>query len=239
MSLTDSNEISYSASKKNESQEKKYYGIDPKRIINNEQFDKFSEILKCKLCFKLLNNPYDCARCGNSFCQECIRRQLENSKSCPYNCEEFTLKNSSFGIINILNTLTFNCENKESGCNKIINYYELKDHDLLCIFANVNCPNINCNKIIKRKNLEYHINHECHSSFFKCDICKADLLRGEFLDHYETCKIISGAFNPGQHLNDHLNKNNLLNSNLLIDSNKLGNNFNLEDKSINSKSINS
>ncbi len=140
--------------------EKRVMGIDPSRIINSEQFEKFSEILKCKICYKLLNNPFDCARCGNSFCLECIQKQIENNKPCPYTCEDFVIKNSSFGIISILTTLKFNCENSNSGCNEILNYNELKVHDMFCKFANVNCPNINCDKIIKRKTLEYHINHE-------------------------------------------------------------------------------
>ncbi len=173
-------------------------GIYPNRILNEEKYNQFKEVLQCKLCFKLLNNPYDCAICGNSFCLYCITKQKENSMPCPFNCDEesFTVKPSSFGIINILNSLKFNCINKESGCEKEISYNELKEHDLLCNFASVRCPNTNCNEIIRRSNLEYHIGYECHSSSFKCDICKADFFRSEFLNHYNTCKIISSALNP-------------------------------------------
>lgn len=207
----------------NDFQEEKLCGIDPTRIINSEVFQKFNEILKCKICFKVLDNPYDCSRCGNSFCYECINKIKENNKICPFNCTEFNIKSSSFGIINILNSLKFSCSNKANGCEVIISYNELNNHDLFCTFVNVHCPNTNCSKLIKRKNLEFHLSHECQSSLFKCDTCKANFSRSDFLNHYQTCKIITNALNirsgniiSSAHKRNSGNSNNLnINSNII------------------------
>jgi len=171
-------------------------GIDPDRVTNKDHFNKFKEILNCKICYKILNNPYDCTICGNSFCHSCINKIKENSFDCPFNCknENFNIKPSSFGIRNILNSLNFSCSNFESGCLEEINYENINEHDyFICKFAYLNCPNINCKEKIKRSNLEYHLNHQCESSLFKCDICKKEFSRKEFIDHHQICHLISKA----------------------------------------------
>lgn len=177
-----------------QNEENNLYSIDPKRIINKEHFNKFKEILNCKICYKILNNPFDCTICGNSFCQNCINQIKENSLNCPFNCKNFNTKPSSFGITNILNSLNFSCLNFESGCIEEINYESVKEHDCyICKFAYLNCPNVNCKEQIKRIDLEYHLNHQCNSSLFKCETCKKQFSRKEFIEHHQICELISKA----------------------------------------------
>ena len=109
-------------------------GISFSRLVNAESHKNFNELIKCKICFNILNNPYDCSKCGNSFCYNCISQLVNENKPCPFKCEQYSIKPSSFSIMSYLAKLSFTCLNKANGCNDIIPYSNVVDHDKNCKF---------------------------------------------------------------------------------------------------------
>jgi len=58
-------------------------GIHIDRLINKETYKNFDELIKCKICFDILVNPFDCEKCGNTFCHDCAQNFIKDSKPCP------------------------------------------------------------------------------------------------------------------------------------------------------------
>jgi hypothetical protein len=55
-------------------------GIPFERLINKSSHNNFLDIIQCKICFNILKNPYDCIKCGNSFCYNCISNMINQKK---------------------------------------------------------------------------------------------------------------------------------------------------------------
>ena len=170
-------------------------GIPFSRLINIEKHQNFLDLIKCKICFNILKNPYDCSICGNTFCYNCINNIIKENKQCPFNCTNFSIKPSSYIITSYLNTLNFSCLNKDNGCNEIISYNNLDKHDKECKYFYTNCPNIQCNKKMKWRLLENHLRNECEYSLLKCPHCSQELYRNEYDEHIKNCNEIRISIN--------------------------------------------
>ena len=67
-----------------ESESKELNGIPLSRVIDIDKYENILQILKCKLCLNILLNPYDCSKCGNTFCYSCINKLKQSNKKCPF-----------------------------------------------------------------------------------------------------------------------------------------------------------
>ena len=194
-------------------------GIPFQRLVNKENYTNFLEIIQCKICFNILKNPYDCSLCGNSFCYNCISNLLKSNKHCPFNCQNFSIKPSSYGIISYLSKLNFYCKNKDYGCNEIISYQNLDIHEKECKYFYTICPNGQCNKKILWDSLENHLKNECFYTLIKCKYCNQDFNRIEYNEHLKNCKSFQNylSFSINKNTKDDIKKQqknfeNLLNS---------------------------
>ena len=61
-------------------------GININRLINEEEFKDFNDIIKCRICFQIIFSPVDCL-CQHTFCSECLSNLKENNQLCPYQCD--------------------------------------------------------------------------------------------------------------------------------------------------------
>ena len=157
-------------------------GIDPERLIDTEYLSSLGDFYKCSICFKIMINPTDCEECGNSYCKECISKL-----KCPFGCKKKLLKNSSIGIVNLLQNLNFNCPNE--GCDAIIPYKEVKNHDINCQYQKVLCTNKRCRKRIIKKDLENHIKNICKYTQIECKYCHTEYYRKEIIEHEKLCSL--------------------------------------------------
>lgn len=128
--------------------------IDIKRVINKDLLNSLGKILKCPLCVNILYNPYDCDKCGNSFCLDCI-----SNYKCPFNCENSKIKQCSQGIKYLLSSLLLKCEYPE--CNDEIPYNNIAVHDSNCEYKIINC--LKCNELMRRKDLDNHKKEDCEN----------------------------------------------------------------------------
>ena len=166
-------------------------GISESRLINNNSnIQTIMNILKCKICKNILLNPYDCSKCGNTFCYQCINKLKENHLPCPFNCLLFEITPSSYGIKKFLNQLKFECKYKSDGCKEIISYTNVETHENNCPYHLQSCPNEGCKQKIKKIDLENHIKNECQFTLFQCENCGLKLNRKEIIYHDRICSEI-------------------------------------------------
>ena len=192
---------------KEESNEKN--GIQISRVINLDKYENILPILKCKLCLNILLNPYDCSKCGNTFCYSCINKLKESNKDCPFGCTEYDITPSSFAIKKFLNQLQFSCLNQENGCNEIISYNNIEQHDKYCEYINSICPNQQCGKKIPWNLLKNHVQNECLFTLYECDKCHLKLNRKEFDSHKKLCTAINKEFEKQEPLVNNMTKDDL------------------------------
>ena len=177
-----------------ESDSKELNGIPLSRVIDIDKYENILQILKCKLCLNILLNPYDCSKCGNTFCYSCINKLKQSNKKCPFGCTEYEITPSSFAIKKFLNQLKFSCLNKENGCNEIISYNNIEQHDKNCEYINSTCPNNQCGIKLPWNLLKNHIENECPYTLYECDKCHLKLNRKEYETHNKLCNAINKEF---------------------------------------------
>ena len=177
-----------------ESESKELNGIPLSRVIDIDKYENILQILKCKLCLNILLNPYDCSKCGNTFCYSCINKLKQSNKKCPFGCTEYEITPSSFAIKKFLNQLKFSCLNKENGCNEIISYNNIEQHDKNCEYINSTCPNNQCGIKLPWNLLKNHIENECPYTLYECDKCHLKLNRKEYETHNKLCNVINQEF---------------------------------------------
>lgn len=169
-------------------------GIPLSRLIDLEKNQNLLSVLKCKICLNILLNPYDCSKCGNTFCYSCINRLKESMRACPFGCCNYEIMPSSFAIKKFLEKLNFSCLNKENGCNEIISYSNIEQHDKNCKFINSSCPNTQCGMKMQWTLLENHIQKECPFTIFECPKCHIKLPRKELESHNNICNMLKSQF---------------------------------------------
>ena len=140
-----------------------------------------TKIIQCKICLNLLNDPYDCLCCNQTFCKSCIINYIKTNNKCPFseffeaqkdkidnrNINELMkkLKPSSSNFTKVIQSLKFYCLNKEKGCDKELNIEEILEHEKLCTFSK-----FNYDKSLKKKkneNKEIKIKNENKNSKIK------------------------------------------------------------------------
>ena len=135
-----------------------------------------TKLIQCKICMNLLNDPYDCLCCNQTFCKSCIINYIKTSDKCPYseffednkekinnnNIKELMnkIKPSSSNFNRVIQSLKFYCPNKEKGCDDELNIEEVTEHEKLCKFSNKNINKNTIPKFYKKVNNENNINNK-------------------------------------------------------------------------------
>ena len=129
-----------------------------------------TKFIQCKICMNLLNDPYDCLCCNQTFCKSCIINYIKTNNKCPYseffennkekinnnNIKELMnqIKPSSSNFNRVIQSLKFYCPNKEKGCDDELNIEEVSEHEKLCKFSNKNINKNTIPKFYKKVNNE-------------------------------------------------------------------------------------
>ena len=134
----------------------------------------------------LLNDPYDCLCCNQTFCKSCIINYIKANNKCPFS-EFFTsqkdnkcinninelmkqIKPSSSNFSKVIQSFKFNCQNKIRGCNDELNIEEILEHEKICKYSikNIkrNYSNKKDNKENNGKNMKNkNINHKKKNNY--------------------------------------------------------------------------
>lgn len=133
-------------------------------IYMNE--DEIDSELFCLICNEPFQEPVNCIQCGQTYCQNCIRKWYEQQRSCP-SCRHY---GDLFSPVltrivhNQLNRLLVQC----SLCLQTnIKRLEYLDHLLtLCPKSMINCPD-KCGWRGQKENLEKHL-YRCRNRACCC-----------------------------------------------------------------------
>jgi len=233
-------------------EQKESSGISISRVIDLDKYENLLQILKCKICLNILLNPYDCSKCGNSFCFSCINKLKESDTKCPFGCTDYEIMPSSFAIKKFLNQLHFSCLNKENGCNEIISYNNIEQHDKNCEYINSICPNNQCGMKLPWHLLKNHLQNECLYTLFECEKCHLKLNRKELVSHNKLCSAINKEFENHKVIMNKMTKDDLLkkkeeftkfingieNLNFFNEENNKENNIKIEENIFNNSDMN-
>jgi hypothetical protein len=115
-------------------------------IIKDYLYQNVVGLVKCKICLNVLNEPYDCQCCSNTFCFSCINSFIIKTGKCPFGVKEdegalTKLKPSSLAIINFLSGLRFTCTYKQNGCSEDLFYNNIVNHEVSCPYIDENLSN--------------------------------------------------------------------------------------------------
>ena len=108
-------------------------------VIQDDVYSGIKDIIKCKICSKILKEPMLCRECQSVYCKACIDNIDNKHKICP-KCEnpEYV---PSIDKSAILSMLKFLCKN----CKKEIKYNDVESH------LNKGCKkNLTENKLIEQ-----------------------------------------------------------------------------------------
>ena len=127
-------------------------------VIPNSKESIINLLMKftqCKICMNILNDPYDCICCNQTFCKSCIINYIKANNKCPFS-EFFNekkknktelkktqnliskLKQSSSNFIKAIQSLKFYCKNFPNGCQTELNIEEISQHEKICQYNNSN-----------------------------------------------------------------------------------------------------
>ncbi|CDW84314.1 e3 ubiquitin-protein ligase nrdp1-like [Stylonychia lemnae] len=103
------------------------------RISNLSEVQKLLDFVRCGLCSNLLNQPRQCCKCNQHFCQNCIVKSLLYQNYCP-NCyqKEPSYTGIQRNLQNILNQFKVTCKNNSESCQMVLNYKDLEAHENNC-----------------------------------------------------------------------------------------------------------
>ena len=154
----------------------------------------FTKFIQCKICMNLLNDPYDCLCCNQTFCKSCIINYIKTNNKCPFS--EFfdinkqkeknqyiksnihdllnKIKPSSSNFAKIIQSLKFYCQNNDKGCKAELNIEEISEHEKICkykvkkIKVELNNRNKNISNTIfrNRKDKDKNIDKEKEINLF-------------------------------------------------------------------------
>ena len=120
----------------------------------DDMLNLLTKFIQCKICMNILNDPYDCLCCNQTFCKSCILNYIKTNNKCPFS-EFFGLNNpkdssqnkkinnndllskikpSSSNFAKFIQSLKFQCQNCEKGCNAELSVEGISEHEKICKF---------------------------------------------------------------------------------------------------------
>ncbi len=141
--------------------------------VNYEFVDKVPEDHHCTICTNILTDPVMTKCCGQDFCDGCIKKWLQQQKTCPH-CREINfvfIKDKR--MKRAIDNLKIYCPNRSKGCDKITTLGECNQHFEKCLFVEVSCTK-KCGEIMLQKELQDHENNKCPNRLVQCQYCNTE-----------------------------------------------------------------
>lgn len=98
--------------------------IDKSDIINKDDLKVIEQIITCPICCSIIFKPYQCTKCENIFCKDCIENWQKKSETCPFGCGKSIYKETKLAQ-RLLNLIKIKCKN---GCDEEVSYGDIISH---------------------------------------------------------------------------------------------------------------
>ncbi|CAF0991205.1 unnamed protein product [Adineta steineri] len=162
--------------------------INRDRIVNGELVP---EEYFCPICQDLLWKPRSCASCQHLFCEKCLHMWLENSTNankCPFRCQPFEERRCPPYVQSLLAKLNIHCRNASFGCNAILSYDKLEQHEKSeCQYLTQRCSECDQLVLVSKLNEHTQVQGLCIPQPIKCTICQNYLPKPLFQNHFYQC----------------------------------------------------
>ena len=76
----------------------------------------------CALCNAILKDPWQCKECKNRFHQVCLNKFARETGQCPFQCKKPRFVDIRKEVEKQLNTMEFQCKNRQFGCMATLTY---------------------------------------------------------------------------------------------------------------------
>ena len=147
---------------------------------------------QCEACGDVARGPVQ-TLCGHHLCQFCVtdmlaRTELGDEVKCPggeVECVLITLETVFPDICTKkeLEELKVRCKYESYGCQTVVKWKDLGKHEEKCPFAAVVCPNEGCDAMVRKDDLQQHVDKECLITPVVCPSCQQMVKQG-FLRHH-------------------------------------------------------
>ena len=107
--------------------------LDADMVVNKPLLTALDEIAICNICKNIVWNPMECNKCEHCFCKTCIDNWLNQSRTCPFKCNNMTFNESRMAR-SMLSNLLFKCSN----CGEVIKYENCELHSNTCSYKHNN-----------------------------------------------------------------------------------------------------
>jgi hypothetical protein len=139
--------------------------------------------LLCALCQAILIDPWECKVCHNRFHQICLNKFAKETGQCPMLCTKPKFINVKKEVEKQLQNTQFICNNQSLGCQKVLSYEEVRDHDTVCKYTPVKCSAFStCKTKCIRKDIEKH-QAVCPNVLVPCIYCHVKVERMHIMYH--------------------------------------------------------
>ncbi|CAG9336223.1 RNF151_2 [Blepharisma stoltei] len=146
--------------------------------------------LICEICSDVLEDPMECSVCQTNFCKTCIEDWSKRRNECPKRCKLALQKPHRF-LKQILGNLKIYCQNKNDGCEAVINLENLVKHENdECLFKRVKCRYLDCNVFLAKNIIEEH-EKDCVKRTIACGDCGEEFKYID-LDSHSCVKFLAG-----------------------------------------------
>ena len=95
------------------------YYLDEEDIINKNYYEQIKEMIKCIICFNIIEDPVQCSICKYHFCKECIIKLAR----CPMGCQNYEIIPGT-SCNELLSGIKIKC----NKCGEEVNYDNIKKH---------------------------------------------------------------------------------------------------------------
>jgi len=161
--------------------------MENQKIIKRDRIvtTDIKDILLCKICMEVLEDPVECSECNSAYCRNCMEIWHAKNPSCPNRCQPFHLQKPHKVLLQMLNTLEITCENIENGCKHICSAEAMFKHEHICDYKVSECPNKKngCGFKGFSKDIKEH-ELVCEYSKVQCNKgCEQLILRNQLAEH--------------------------------------------------------
>ncbi len=91
--------------------------------------DQLKPEFLCALCSAILVDPVQCKSCKYRFHHKCLEKFYKETESCPMQCQKPKFLSVKKEVEKKLSKMQFKCKNHSQGCNKVLSYKEVAQHD--------------------------------------------------------------------------------------------------------------
>lgn len=125
--------------------------LDTEAVLNKEFFETIKEMVVCVICTGVIIDPKQCSNCENTFCKMCISDWLKTGNTCPFKCVQFSVKEPSRTVKNLIEKLSFKCP-LDCSLKVDMNYDTVCKHFNDCEKLKSECPT--CGTLVLKNHIK-------------------------------------------------------------------------------------